>query len=963
MTLTPRPPKNLVAALLFLSGATALVYELVWSKYLGNVLGNSGQAHAVVLATFMGGLALGAFVFGRTADRVKSPLALYGVLELGVGLYALAFPYVLGALEHLWLALAPHVPEGLRVAPRLLVSSLSLVVPTLLMGGTLPALVRHFAASLAGVRKELARLYAINSLGAAVGVYVAGTRLVPLVGLSASARIAAGLNVFLALAALALARQHPPAVVAGAAPAAEDVAYPRRAVRAALIGVMLSGFTSMLYQVTWIRLLAIVLGASTYAFTLILTAFILGIGLGSFWLMTRKEGGDSLKLYGWTQVGLVLSLCVALPLYVRLPHLFRWSEWMLTRAVETWPIFQGVTFAFCCAVLLVPTFIMGAAFPAAARVATAKVSEVGRELGGVYLWNTAGTLSGSVLGGLVLMPFWGMQGNFIAGAVANLIAAALAFHALSAPREGEGQGAAPSAPAWRTFAPVGVTAVLAAVVLGSMQGWPQRLSNIAAVRAYQKPPESYPKLVEYMEKRITPRFYADDTFATVMVGDLASENLRFMKINGKTDASNGGDIETQVMAAHLGVLLHPRDPKNVLVVGAGAAITAGSLLTHPVERLDMVEISPAVIEAARLFKDDNRNAVDDPRTHVHIDDAKTFMALAPIRYDLIVSVPSNPWVTGVAGLFTRDFFQLVDKHLTDDGVLVQWIHTYESNRELVALVIRTLQDTFPHSTTWLGPEDLVLVASRKPLSFDEAAVAARMARPDVKADLARVDIHDLFGLLSKQVHSEAGQKAFAGDGPINTDDHNLLEYASPVAFFLANLDVRVKDERRSPDSGPGLLLHQYLREHSPTVGQVAGLYRNVERYHSEKDPMVRGVATLWRSLAPEDPASALALGRAVLAQGDLTLAASLLEPEVARGGRSPELVTEYLKLVTARLWSSRTVWTPLTADDALAVGREVSASHPHDSKLQKAFKAFCEALEPSSCEATAHPLTAAPGGP
>ncbi|RKH49742.1 spermidine synthase [Corallococcus interemptor] len=960
MTRTPRPPKNLVAALLFLSGATALVYELVWSKYLGNVLGNSGQAHAVVLATFMGGLALGAFVFGRTADRVKSPLALYGVLELGVGLYALAFPYVLGALEHLWLALAPHVPEGLRVAPRLLVSSLSLVVPTLLMGGTLPALVRHFAASLASVRKELARLYAINSLGAAVGVYVAGTRLVPLVGLSASAQIAAGLNVFLALAALALARQHPPAVVVGAAPSAEDVAYPRRAVRAALIGVMLSGFTSMLYQVTWIRLLAIVLGASTYAFTLILTAFILGIGLGSFWLMTRKEGGDSLKLYGWTQVGLVLSLCVALPLYVRLPHLFRWSEWMLTRAVETWPIFQGVTFAFCCAVLLIPTFIMGVAFPAAARVATAKVSEVGRELGGVYLWNTAGTLSGSVLGGLVLMPFWGMQGNFIAGAVANLVAAGLAFHALAAPKEGEGASAVP---AWRTFAPVGGAALLAVVVLGSMQGWPQRLSGIAAMRAYEKPPESYAKLVEDTERAIVPRFYADDTFATVMVGDLSSESLRFMKINGKTDATNGGDIETQVMAGHLGVLMHPREPKNVLLVGSGAAITAGSVLAHPVERLDMVEISPAVIEAARLFKADNRNAVDDPRTHVHIDDAKTFMALAPIKYDLIVSVPSNPWVTGVSGLFTRDFFQLVDKHLTDDGVLVQWIHTYESNTELVKLVMRTLHDTFPHATTWLGPEDLVMVASRKPLSFDAAAVAARMARPEVKEDLARVEIHDLFGLLSKQVHTEEGQKAFAGEGPINTDDHNLLEYASPVAFFLANLDVRVKDERRSPELGPGLLLHQYVRENPPTAEQVAKLYRNVERYHSEKNPVVRGVAALWHSLAPEDPAAALALGRAVLAQGDLTLAASLLEPEVAKGGRSPELVTEYLKLVTARTWAARTVWTPVNGEEALAVARDVVARHPQDTKLQKAYKAYCEALPPAACTRPANPPTVAPGAP
>ncbi|RKG91443.1 fused MFS/spermidine synthase, partial [Corallococcus terminator] len=743
--------------------------------------------------------------------------------------------------------------------------------------------------------------------------------------------------------------------------AVEDVAYPRRAVRAALLGVMLSGFTSMLYQVTWIRLLSIVLGASTYAFTLILTAFILGIGLGSFWLMTRKEGGDSLKLYGWTQVGLVLSLCVALPLYVRLPHLFRWSEWMLAREVETWPLFQAITFGFCCLVLLIPTFIMGAAFPAAARVATAKVSEVGRQLGGVYLWNTVGTISGAVLGGLVLMPFWGMQGNFVAGAVANLLAAGLAFEATSHGKQAEG---AKPVPAWRVFAPVGGAAVLALVVLGGMHGWPQRLSDIAAIRVDRKPPESYATLVERTKRLIRPLFYADDTFATVMVGEVSKENLRFMKINGKVDASNGGDIETQVVAGHLGALLQPREPRNVLLVGSGAAITAGSVLAHPVERLDMVEISPAVIEGARLFKADNRNAVDDPRTHIHIDDAKTFMALAPIKYDLIVSVPSNPWVAGVSGLFTRDFFQLVDKHLAEDGVLVQWIHTYESNRELVRLVMRTLRDTFPHATTWLGPEDLVMVASRKPLAFDAASVAARMARPEVKADLERVDIKDLFALLSKQLHSDAGQKEFAGEGPINTDDHNLLEYASPVAFFLSQLDVRVKDERRAPDSGPGLLLHDYVRQHPPTAEQAAGLYRNIERYHAEKDPLVRGVATLWHSLAPEDPAAVLALGKALVAQGELSVAATLLEPEVAKGGRSPELTTAYLKLVAARAWAARTVWTPRNDDVAIALAREVVPRHPQDAKLQKAYKEFCEAMPRAACDPKASVVpTAAPGGP
>jgi spermidine synthase len=953
MSITARLPKNLVAALLFLSGATALVYELVWSKYLGNVLGNSGQAHAVVLATFMGGLALGASVFGRTADRVKNPLALYGLLELGVGLYALAFPYVLGALEALWLVLAPLVPDGWRVAPRLLVASLSLVVPTLLMGGTLPALVRHFASSLAGVQRELARLYAVNSLGAAVGVFVAGTSLVPALGLAASARGAAALNVLLALAALALARRHPPSLAPGqAAPDLEggaEVAYPRAAVRAALVGVALSGFTAMLYQVTWIRLLSIVLGASTYAFTLILTAFILGIGLGSFWLMTRGTKGDSLRLFARMQVALVVSLCVALPLYVRLPYYFRTARWMLTASLDTWPVFQFITFGFCCVVLLVPTFFMGAAFPAVARVATAKVSEVGRQLGGVYLWNTVGTISGSVLGGLVLMPFWGMEGNFVAGAVVNLVAAALAFSAVP------GRPASPA----RAYWPVAAAAGLTLVVLGGMQGWAVRLSSISSPR-FRDRVSSYENLVASIERTSVPLFYKDDTFATVLVADIPGKH-RFMKLNGKVDASTGTDVETQVVAGHLGALLHPREPKNVLVVGAGAAITAGSVLAHPVERLDLVEISPAVIDAARLFKAANRNAVDDPRTHVHVDDAKTFMALAPRKYDLVVSVPSNPWVSGVSGLFTRDFFQTVDRHLTDDGVLVQWIHIYENRQELVRLVMRTLRDTFPHATTWLGPQDLVLVASRKPLNFDAKQLAERMARPDVKADLARVEIHDVFTLLSKQVHSEQGQLEFAGEGAINTDDDNLLEYASPIAFFVGGLD-RYQDERRAPDGGARLFIHEYARQHPPTAEQLERLYRNMERHHPDDDPLLRGVAARWHALAPDSPGAALALAKMALNQHDLSLAASLLEAEVAKGRREPELVTVYLEMATARLWSTRTVWTSAEAGTALAVGQEVARAHPEHAELAKALAALCKGIPGSRC-APAPASVATPAAP
>jgi hypothetical protein len=364
----------------------------------------------------------------------------------------------------------------------------------------------------------------------------------------------------------------------------------------------------------------------------------------------------------------------------------------------------------------------------------------------------------------------------------------------------------------------------------------------------------------------------------------------------------------------------------------------------------MVEISPAVIEAARLFKADNRNAVDDPRTHIHIDDAKTFMALAPRKYDVIVSVPSNPWVAGVSGLFTRDFFQTVDKHLSDDGVLVQWVHTYESSKDLIRLVIRTMRETFPHATTWLGPSDVIFVASRKPISFDAAKVAARMARPEVKEDLARVDIHDLYGLLSKQLHSEEGQLEFAGPGPINTDDQNILEYSAPIAFFIGRQEVRVRDERRGVDGGARLWINEYTQQNPPTAEQAARVHRNIERFHAANDPLVRGAAERWHALAPDSPEATLALAKSALATADLTLSYSLLEPLIGKGLHEPKFVTAWVKLVTARAWASRTVWSPNPGmTHALELGQKLAIAHPQDEELAKAIKGLCEAMPPSAC--------------
>ncbi|MDQ3263608.1 MAG: spermidine synthase [Myxococcota bacterium] len=930
-----------VPGLLFVSGATSLVYQLVWSKHLANLLGNSGQAHAIVLATFMGGLALGAYVFGRTADRVKSPLFLYGALELGIALYALAFDPVLQLLELAFLAVAPGLGEGARLAAKLGLASVSLVIPTMLMGGTLPALVRHFAHTLGSVRRELSRLYAINSLGAALGVFVAGVFLVPRAGLKGSAAVAILLNLAVAGAAMIAAKRKPRAEVSGEdADGGPEAIYPAIAVRAALFGVAVSGFTSMLYEVLWIRLLAIVMGGSTYAFTLILTAFILGIGLGSFWLMRRKESQDALWLFGRLQIALVVAVAIALPLYVRLPHLFYVAQYGLNRSPMTWPWYQGVVFFFCCLVLLIPTFFMGAAFPAAARVATSKVAELGRQLGGVYLWNTLGTILGAAAGGLWLMPALGMEGSFALGLLCNLIAGGWALSV--APRAGESRA--------RAVAPMAL-GLIAVVALAGTWGWSGYVANGAMFRSRGAPYASFEQQRKVVEADQV-LFHDDDTFATVLVAAHEGGHHKFMKINGKVDASNGADIDTQILAGHFGVLFHPREVKNVLLIGAGAAVTAGSLLSHPIERLDLVEISPAVIEGARFFGEDNHHALDDPRTHVHIEDAKTFMALSKMKYDLVVSVPSNPWVAGVSGLFTQDFFRHVSKHMTDDGILVQWIHTYDSSEPLVRLVLRTMRDTFPDSTTWLGPHDLAMVASKQPLAFDFGVIAQRMQREQAAQDLARCEVRDLFTLLAKQVHSPARQKEFAGEGPLNTDDRNSLEYDSARAFFLRADYVPVKDSRRSPEADPDLLIHRYFAQRAPSAREMGNLFRQLSKYHAVNDPLVRSVAERWRQLDPTGEDSAFALGRLALAQKDLNLAESLLAPLARNAEAAPEVLTAYLQVTTERVWAERSIFHSVD----LALAREVTGRALRfraDPKVASALEDYCRAVSQEDCPAVA----------
>lgn len=917
--------RPLVLSLLFISGFTGLVYELTWAKRLANLLGNSGQAHAIVLATFMGGLACGAWLFGRAADRSQRPLRLYGLLELGVGASALLFPSVFGVLGRGWLAVAPALDGAPRTISRLLLASLSLLVPTLLMGGTLPAVTRFLTERLETARRDLSLLYAVNSLGAAAGCLFAGMVLVPELGLWATERMAASLNLIVGMLAVFAGRQ-PLSAGSSSGPGAGHGAarvWDQAAVRAALLGTALAGFTSMLYEITWIRVLAIVLGGTSYAFTLILTTFILGISLGSLWL-SRQPDVDPLRTFSRLQLALVGTICLALPFYERLPYLFFQLNGLLHHSEQTWGVYQALTFCFCGALLLGPTFLLGASFPAAARVAVRAVNRVGAQLGNTYLANTVGTVSGALLGGLWLLPAVGLEGTLNIGLACTIVAAGLSGAVAS-------RGASPV----RRFGPALAVTALVVGVLAQTHGWALTVASSGRFREWHRTFSSFHQFRDAVRARSEVRFYRDDVFASVLVGE-QSDGRRYLRINGKVDASNGSDLDTQVLAAHLGVLTHPGAVKKVLLIGVGAGITAGSLLTHPIEQLDVVEISPAVIDAAKLFAPDAHDALNDPRCHVYVEDARAFLTLTAERYDLIVSVPSNPWVSGVSGLFSQDFFRIARDRLAAGGRIVQWLNTYESSAELVQLVLRTLRDSFEHGTTWVGPDDLVMIASREPLLLDDATMRARLAVPTVAADLARIRTRELTTLLSRQLQTDEGQRTFAGSGPLNTDDHNRLEYGSPIAYFVA-ADVEVADERRPPVLGRGLELERYRRDHPQTLAEAADLYASLSWVHPPNDGLVRAAAERWLELAPDSVPATIAAARAALAQGNTSTAETLLAPLIARGERAPAVVAPWLVATRARVKREAGPWWLVTGCERLEVGHQASVLAPDDVEMNEAI--------------------------
>jgi spermidine synthase len=798
---------RLVAACFFLSGATGLIYEILWARMLGLVFGATTLAISTVLAAFMGGLALGSALAGRHGARVRRPVRAYGILEIGIALYALAVPFLFSLVDNLYAVIwQTFHPDFFAFSLwRFALSCLMLLVPTTLMGATLPLLSAALVRSAGQTSTSITRLYTRNLAGAIFGSLAAGFLLLPLLGVRATIYTAAVINIIIGIVTI-LAERRIETAVAGetndsnatareALPSdvAEALAHASSEVSDAkfwLFCAFISGFVTISTQVAWTRMLAMIIGSSTYAFSIVVALFLLGLSGGAYVVARQKHSGKLRETVVKVQTLTVISLFFSLVVVNYIPVMLMRAGLRLN--ISSWGgllMLQIVSVAF---LILLPAFLMGMVMPLVLVWAGTRPQEQSVQLvGRTYAVNTVGAIVGAFGAGFVLVPKISTRFTILFAAALCIVVAALAQQAKVGSGQASDRDVSLAVKAGATLVFIVLLFVLAPRInlddlsRGAYDSLVRVLANSRGTVGNESSAQRGPEVHELL-------MYEEGPTSTVSVRK--DWEITSMAINGRTNASDKDDMATQVMLGQMPLLVAPR-LRNALVVGFATGVTAGTILQSPIESVECVELEPKTVNGSRFFEHVNNRPLNDPRLHLIIDDARTYLRVTPTRYDIIVSEPSHPWVPGVANLFTREFFDLGRDRLNDDGIFVQWLQIYQLSTESLRSILATFHETFPHvqvfrvEGAWKG-KDLLLVGSKSPLTLD--LIKERMGDPRIAAELARVNIKSEADARSWFVCDEKQLGPAVAGAVINTDDNMHIETTVPREAFRPLLETNAE---------------------------------------------------------------------------------------------------------------------------------------------------------------------------
>lgn len=794
----PMGPARTLYVIFFLSGLSGLVYESMWSRYLRLFVGSAATAQILVLALFMGGMSLGAWAAGRRAMKLRRPIVAYGLVEGAIGLLAFAYPWLYEHATRLcWDWWFPALDGAAFVAVKWTVAGALIFVPCVLLGMTFPLMsvgVLRRAPEKSG--EILSSLYFSNSLGAAIGAAATGYLLVPNLGLPGSLWAAGVLNLLIMGVAL-LDRRASPAITEGAAPAiamGERKPLDRVGVRLLLLLVLGTGLSSFLYEISWIRLLSMVLGSATRSFEVMLSAFVFGLALGGWWVRKRM---DSFKrpilVLALVQLIMGLAAVSTLPLY-RVAVLAIGSAFQEGELIAPyWYAFNALRYLACVVIMLPATFCAGMTLPLVTHVLLRR-GQSETVVGRVYALNTLGAIGGAVGGGLLLLPTIGLKATLVVGAMVDMGLGLWALGWLSK------QDDAPAGlRQTRQRAAMG-TVMLAAIGLFVVQLDPRVLAAGVFRRGNTR-----------LDDRFVPVFHVDGRTASITVmRDETREGYHTLYTNGKPDASVrtvrwpegrpktagpalAGDEPTQFLVALITAATRPHAKQGALI-GLGSGLTSHALLSAPeLERLDTIEIEPQIAEAAKFFDPVNARVFEDPRSRLIFDDAKAYFAGIDARYDYIVSVPSNPWVSGVSSLFTVEFYREVKRYIAPGGVLAQWIQGYEISDRLLMTVFAALDREFADYRVYrVGSRDYLIVARPDdgvdvPLGPLDGALFDAPTVREAGELMGLVEVGQLESLL---IANRELLHPFLATHPPNSDAHpHLDDGAERDRFFRASAEM------------------------------------------------------------------------------------------------------------------------------------------------------------------------------
>jgi spermidine synthase len=777
----PRINTTLIGVCFVLSGATGLIYEVLWARMLGLVFGATTLAVSTVLAAFMGGLALGSALAGRLASRIKRPVAAYGWMEISIAIYALLVPLLFQAVDSLYASMWQQLQPGLFsfTLLRFALSCVLLLVPTTLMGATLPVLAAALLRAEGHDSGSVTRLYACNLAGAIVGTLMAGFVLLPAFGVRTTIFVAAGINVFVGIIALVIQRRNSTdfskQIDADRTRQAAVVVVGEKA-RFWLVAAFVSGFVTISTQVAWTRILTMIIGSSTYAFSIVVALFLIGLA-GGAWIVGRKDRSAKLRA-AILVVEVITAVSLLLSLFVvnRIPALL--IRLGLGFQVSSWGGLLALQIVSATLLILVPALLMGMVMPLVLVWASNQLGGAGR-VGRSYAVNTIGAITGAFATGFVLIPKTSIRFTLLLCATLCLFVAGLAYQPVRRAFE----------PALQRSLAVALAPVLAIVLF--ILAPPMNLADLSIgaydtlVRVLAQSREGTYDNQQANEPDIHKLLlYREGPTATVSVRQ--DGHTVSMAINGRTNASDSiYDMPTQVMLGQLPMLVAPQQ-NNALIIGYATGITMGSMLQSPVQSVTCVELEPETVEGSRFFEHVNNRPLDDPRARLVIDDARTYLRVTPARYDVIVSEPSHPWVPGVANLFTQEFFELGRARLSEQGIFAQWVQIYQLSTESLRSVLATYHKVFPHVLVFrVGGssrgKDLILIGSNQRVSLDR--LAERLADQRMSAEMARVNFKSEDDVRSWFVCDETRLGPAVAGGRINTDDNMYIETTVPREAF------------------------------------------------------------------------------------------------------------------------------------------------------------------------------------